>query len=221
VDAVKELVRQHWNGRAADFDREASHGLLNESQALAWHHLIAKIAGPAQLDALDIGCGTGFFSLLLAAQCHRVTSVDIALLMLAQARAKATAQALDIRLIADDVETLDSFRDSSFDLAVERHVIWTLSHPQAALESWRRVLRPGGRLMLIEGCWKGMEARDEYVKIRNQLPLFGGWPMADLAEMVRASGFEAVTAQPLMDAELWIETPHDPRYIIIAKKPAG
>jgi hypothetical protein len=74
---------------------------------------------------------------------------------------------------------------------------------------------------LIEGCWKGMEPRDEYVKICDQLPLFGGRPMADLAEMVRARGFEPVTVLPLMDAELWTETPHDPRYLIIAKKPAG
>jgi 2-polyprenyl-3-methyl-5-hydroxy-6-metoxy-1,4-benzoquinol methylase len=76
MDAVKELVRQHWNGRAAKFDEEASHGLLNESQALAWGRLIAEVAGSMQLDVLDIGCGTGFLSLLLAAQGHRVTSVD-------------------------------------------------------------------------------------------------------------------------------------------------
>jgi ubiquinone/menaquinone biosynthesis C-methylase UbiE len=152
MDAVKELVRQHWNGRAAKFDEEASHGLLNESQAVAWRRLIAEVAGPTQLDVLDIGCGTGFLSLLLAAQRHRVTSVDTALLMLAEARAKTVAQGLETPLIADDVETLESFRDSSFDLAVERHVIWTRSHPQAALETWRRILRPGGRLALIEGC---------------------------------------------------------------------
>jgi hypothetical protein len=64
MDAVKELVRQHWNGRAAKFDEEASHGLLNESQTLAWRRLIAEVAGPSQLDVLDIGCGTGFLSLL-------------------------------------------------------------------------------------------------------------------------------------------------------------
>jgi hypothetical protein len=43
--------------RAAKFDEEASHGLLNESQALAWRRLIAEVAGPMQLDVLDIGCG--------------------------------------------------------------------------------------------------------------------------------------------------------------------
>ena len=77
MDAVKELVRQHWNRRAVNFDEEASHGLLDDLQACAWRRLITRIAGPASLDALDIGCGTGFLSLLLAAQGHRVTGVDL------------------------------------------------------------------------------------------------------------------------------------------------
>jgi ubiquinone/menaquinone biosynthesis C-methylase UbiE len=219
MDTVKELVRQHWNRRAANFDEEPSHGLLNDLQARAWRRLIARIAGPASLDALDIGCGTGFLSLLLAAQGHRVTGVDLALLMLAQARSKAAAQGVEIRLIADDVETLASLPAASFDLAVERHVIWTLPNPEAALQTWRRVLRPGGKVVLIEGWWSGMEPREEYAEIRDRLPLFGGQPIAELAKIVCASGFEVATAEPLMDPELWTETPQYPCYIMIAKKP--
>ena len=44
----------------------ASHGLLNDTQSRAWHELISRIAGTAALDVLDVGCGTGFLSLLLA-----------------------------------------------------------------------------------------------------------------------------------------------------------
>jgi ubiquinone/menaquinone biosynthesis C-methylase UbiE len=98
-------------------------------------------------------------------------------------------------------------------------VIWTLSHPEAALRTWRRVLRPGGKLVSIEGWWSGMEPREEYTEIRDRLPLFGGQPIAELATMVGASGFEVATAEPLMDAELWTETPQYPCYIMIAKKP--
>lgn len=35
MDAVKELVRRHWNRRAADFDLEASHGLVTDEEARA------------------------------------------------------------------------------------------------------------------------------------------------------------------------------------------
>ena len=71
-ERVKELVRQHWNRRAADFDLEASHGLLTDAQAHAWRRLISHLAGAATFDVLDTGCGTGFLSLLFAAECHRV-----------------------------------------------------------------------------------------------------------------------------------------------------
>ena len=75
------------------------------------------------LDVLDIGCGTGFLSLLLAAERHRVTAVDVAPTMLARARDKAEAQGLVIRFIEADIETLD-LPAASQDLIVERHVIW-------------------------------------------------------------------------------------------------
>ena len=39
----------------------------------------------------------------------------------------------------------------SFDLVVSRHVLWTLPHPEAAIDEWIRVLRPGGRLAVIDG----------------------------------------------------------------------
>jgi ubiquinone/menaquinone biosynthesis C-methylase UbiE len=73
-ERVKELVRQHWNRRAGDFDLEASHGLLTDAQAHAWRRLISDLAGAGPLDVLDIGCGTGFLSLLFAAARHSTTA---------------------------------------------------------------------------------------------------------------------------------------------------
>jgi ubiquinone/menaquinone biosynthesis C-methylase UbiE len=212
---VKELVRQHWNRRASDFDLEASHGLLTDAQARAWRSLVADLAGAVPLDVLDIGCGTGFLSLLFAAERHRVTGVDVAPTMLARAREKAAARGLAISFIEADVETLD-LPAASQDLIVERHVIWTLPHPEIALDAWRRLLRPGGRLILIEGHWGPDERREEYNQIHDRLPLFGGQPEAEMAALVRAHGFAPVSVEPLMDPELWTELPDHPRYLVTA-----
>ncbi|HXZ89001.1 MAG TPA: class I SAM-dependent methyltransferase [Candidatus Binataceae bacterium] len=217
MDPVKELVRRHWDRRAADFDQESpTHGFRTEAQAQAWRRLISEISGPTPLDVLDVGCGTGFLSLLLAERGLRVTGVDVAPAMLAEARIKAAAQGLDVHFVEADVEALD-LPAASLDLIVERHVLWTLPHPDLALDAWRRLLRPDGRIVLIEGHWGAMERRDEYAEIHDRLPLFGGRPYEEIAALVRAQGYSSVAVEPLMDPELWTEPPAHPRYIVIAR----
>jgi ubiquinone/menaquinone biosynthesis C-methylase UbiE len=218
TDSVKDLIRQHWDRRASSFDAESpSHGLRSEDQALAWRRLIIEVAGEAPLDALDIGCGTGFLSILLAERGHRVTGVDVAPAMLAEARAKADGQGLVLNFIQADAEAL-RLPDDSVDLIIERHVLWTLPHPEVALGDWRRLLRPDGRLVLIEGHWGPMERRDEYVQIYDRLPLFGGRIETEIVALVRSCGFKSVEARPLMDPALWTEPPSHPRYSVIARK---
>lgn len=215
MDKIKELVRQHWDWRAADFDKEASHGLLNDTQSRAWRELINRVAGAAILAVLDVGCGTGFLSLLLAELGHRVTGIDVAAAMLAMARRKAAAHNLTVDFRYADAEAPD-LPPGSFDLIVERHVLWTLPHPASALDSWRHLLRRDGRLVLIEGHWEGMKPRDEYTEIYAHLPLFGGRPENEIAELIRSRGFSSLSTEPLMEPELWIAPPHHPRYLVIA-----
>ncbi len=215
MDRIKELVRQHWDWRAADFDKEASHGLLNDTQSRAWRELISRVAGIVPLDVLDLGCGTGFLSMQLAELGHRVTGIDVAAAMLAMARNKAAVRGLTVNFRYADAEAPD-LPAASFDLIVERHVLWTLPHPAAALDSWRHLLRSDGRLVLIEGHWEGMKPRDEYAEIHDRLPLFGGRPENEIAGLVSSCGFSAVTTEPLMELELWIEPPSHPRYLLIA-----
>lgn len=212
---VKELVRQHWDRRSANFDEEPSHGILNDAQARAWRGLIAKIAGHAPLSVIDAGCGTGFLSLLFAEAGHRVTGVDFAPAMLEAARAKALARGLDMQFLESDAESI-SLPPASADLIVERHVLWTLPDPQIALRNWHKLLRSDGRLVLIEGHWGKAERRDEYAEIHDRLPLFGGRPENEMADLVLGCGYRSVTAEPLMDADLWTETPRHPRYLVMA-----
>src|SRR5260370_24250994 len=115
--------------------------------------------------------------------------------MLARARDKAKAQGLVIRFVEADAETLD-LAAASQDLIVERHVIWTLPHPETALDTWRRLLRPGGRLLMIEGHWGPAERRGEYNRLYDCLPPFGGRPQAAKASPVRAPRFASVRVAP-------------------------
>jgi hypothetical protein len=79
------------------------------------------------------------------------------------------------------------------------------------------LLRPGGRLILIEGHRGSAERRDEYNQIHDRLPLFGGRPEAEMAALVREHDFASVTVQPLMETELWTELPGHPCYLVNAR----
>jgi ubiquinone/menaquinone biosynthesis C-methylase UbiE len=220
TDTVKAAVTAHWNRRAADFDAGPTHGLLNPAQDAAWRALLRRVAPPTPaLDVLDVGCGTGFFALLLAEDGHRATGIDLAEDMLAIARAKATQRGLPVHFALADAE-MPGLPEASFDLVMERHVLWTLPDPRRALRAWGALLRPGGRLGLIEGAWWDMQPRDEYADVHTALPLFGGRPAAELVALLGEAGFAAPEIVPLMDATLWTEAPQHERYLILARRAA-
>src|SRR5215468_406634 len=106
-DVVKQQVAAHWDRRAAHFDEDFGHSIRTAAERAAWDRILDLVlAGRGPLDALDVGCGTGFLCLELAARGHRVTGVDLALAMLAEARRKAAERGVPIRLEEADAEAL-------------------------------------------------------------------------------------------------------------------
>jgi hypothetical protein len=76
-------------------------------------------------------------------------------------------------------------------------------------------MRPAGRVVLIEGDWRGPGHAD-YAPLREHLPLFGGRPASDLADILNDAGFLEVQREPLMDAVLWGAEPDRERYALLA-----
>ncbi|MGW0868518.1 class I SAM-dependent methyltransferase [Streptomyces sp. NPDC002611] len=139
-----------WDARAASFDEEPDHGLRDPGVRRAWSgRLRGWLPGRAG-DVLDLGCGTGSLSLLASEQGHRVTGVDLSPAMVTLAREKLAGR--DAVFLVGDAAA-PRIGERRFDVVLVRHVLWALPDPGRALRHWAGLLRPGGRLVLVEGVW--------------------------------------------------------------------
>lgn len=123
-------------------------GLIHR-QDKAWMNYFEANLPKKDISILDVGCGTGFLSLPLAKVGYGVTGVDLSEGMMDQCRKKMVASSLSFTLTKGDVEDLP-FEDETFDVIVSRWVLWTLLHPEKAVSEWMRVLKPGGRIFIID-----------------------------------------------------------------------
>jgi len=147
--SLKEEIRAYWSSRAASFDQQVGHAIKSDAELAAFQSLLRQSFGTEPLEVLDLACGTGEITRGLLSLRHKVTAIDFSEDMLARARAKHGDRA---RILPGDAEhLLDG--DESYDALVTRHLVWTLTDPEAAFAEWFRVLRPGGRLLVIDGDW--------------------------------------------------------------------
>jgi ubiquinone/menaquinone biosynthesis C-methylase UbiE len=187
---VTEAARELWDRQANDFDREPDHGLWDDEVREAWAQLLLPLV-PAGSSVLDVGCGTGSLSVLMAAAGHAVCGVDLSGAMLQQARAKADHDGVRIGLVHADAARLP-FASASFDVVVARHVLWAFEDPEGVLAGWVRQLRSQGTLLLVEGRWSTgaglspsdclgvvLRQREDATLIPLKAPEFWGGPVQD------------------------------------------
>jgi SAM-dependent methyltransferase len=140
-----------WDAEAEAFDEAADHGLRDPGVRAAWRSLLVSLVPAPPARVVDLGCGTGTLSLLLADEGHAVDGVDFSPAMVTRARAKGEGRR-DVRFVVGDAAAPALVR-AAYDVVLCRHVLWALPDPAAALRRWVDLLAPGGRLVLVEGRW--------------------------------------------------------------------
>lgn len=212
-----ESISAYWDAVADTFDDEADHGLRDLQVRAAWAGRLRSWMPDPPADVLDLGCGTGSLSLLLAELGHRPVGVDLSPRMAEAARRKLTAAGFPSTVLTGDASDPPAAAGRSFDVVLARHLLWTLPAPERALRTWMGLLRPHGRLVLIEGNWRASGNGEPYVEGAGALPWLGGVSAEPLLRVLRpyASG---VRAEPLTDPVLWGKPVHDERYAVIAHR---
>lgn len=145
-DERKERIVSYWEKRSGDF-LEHKRAELHSPMAERWLYEIKKqLPQDKNLRILDVGCGAGFFSVLLAKEGYQVTGVDLTPDMVENARTLAAEEKTDCEFLVMDAENL-RFADESFDVVISRNLTWTLPDVKCAYREWVRVLKKGGILL--------------------------------------------------------------------------
>ncbi len=149
--SIRDEIRDFWSERAATFDESVGHEIFSEEERKGWQRLIRKHLGDGTgRAALDLACGTAVISHLMNDVGFKVTGLDWSDAMLGQARAKAEKRGTDIRFVSGDAENTMEPKNS-YDVITNRHLVWTLVDPSAAFAEWLSVLKPGGKVLILDG----------------------------------------------------------------------
>ena len=157
---LKDENKAYWTNRASGYSEVNKDELRTQQKAVWTRELTEQIeevfpgVAPENLRVLDMGCGPGFFSIILARAGYRVTAADYTPAMLDEAHANAcnegVEQAIDFcRMDAENLEVTSG----AFDVVVSRNLTWNLPHPERAYAEWLRVLAPGGLLLNYDANW--------------------------------------------------------------------
>ena len=143
---LKQEMTAYWTERAAAFAALRRKEFQGEKHDLWLSELQSHIPAGAHWRILDLGTGSGFFALLLAACGHTVTGIDLTEAMIREARRTARELGLPAEFLVIDAEA-PAFAPRSFDAIVTRNLTWGLPHLGEAYRAWHGLLKPGGVLL--------------------------------------------------------------------------
>ncbi|WP_217711430.1 class I SAM-dependent methyltransferase [Actinomadura sp. NAK00032] len=206
---IQDRITWYWDQQAPDYQQFQEQRLAHPDYSAAWTR-VWRDALPGDAETvLDVGTGTGHAALTIAALGRQVTGIDIAPAMLDFARGNARRRGLDITFVQGDAVEPEA-PGAPFDALVSRYLLWTLPEVDTALGNWRRLLRPGGRLAVVDAPWHagGMRhsdtdprARAYDDEARRALVLAEAETITAWQDRITAAGFVDVRAAPL--AELY------------------
>jgi ubiquinone/menaquinone biosynthesis C-methylase UbiE len=190
VRSQRTVVAQaYFRRHAAEWDRIRK---LHVADAAVEEAILAALAGAPVRSLLDLGTGTGRMLELLGPHIERGLGIDLSLDMLALARARLDRAGLrHCSVRQGDIYELALPKDS-FDLVILHQVLHFLDDGARAIQEAVRVLRPAGRLLVVDFAPHELEfLRDEHAHRRL------GFAAETVTQWMKAAGLDPLLHQSL------------------------
>ncbi|MEO8483539.1 MAG: metalloregulator ArsR/SmtB family transcription factor [Acidobacteriota bacterium] len=203
-DARLQEVRRVRKESFVEHGVSGEHGQMVPGRSwAAWSRALGMLLPAA--DVADLGCGEGYLSIEAARWARKVIAIDHAEAVLARGRALATRR--KVRNITWQRGTLEHLplADASVDIALLSQALHHAEQPAEALDEAHRVLRPGGRVLVLDL----REHKEEWVRAKLG-DRWLGFRDDQLHNLLSNAGFSHVTVR------VGARTPGDPFTVLIA-----
>jgi ubiquinone/menaquinone biosynthesis C-methylase UbiE len=128
--------------------RADTHRLYSEHSDPLREEVVGHLALEPDLAVLDLGCGPGGYHPAISSAGATVVGIDRSHGMLREARARAVSDGYQVGVAQADAQALP-FADGLFDRVLAAHMLYHVPDREQALREMRRVLRTGGRVVLV------------------------------------------------------------------------
>jgi SAM-dependent methyltransferase/biotin operon repressor len=183
--ALRHLLRKRKDSARAYFDELAGRFGKDYVPGRSWKALAEALIKVLNYKVVaDLGAGEGTLAQLLAQRAEKVIAVDLSPKMVEFGQGLATQNGLkNLEYRIGDIED-PPIEDGSLDLAILSQALHHAEHPQKALDAAFRILKPGGRLIVLDLLQHHFEEARELYADR-----WLGFSESDLASMLEKSGF--------------------------------
>ena len=157
-----EEISAYWDTRSEGYNKTI-HDQMKTSYNY-YYELLKNYMPTNNCQSLDLGCGPGFFSMILSDLGCKVNGIDCSKGMLD----KACDNCKGCEFILGDVQQLP-YEDNSFDYIVSRNVIWDLENPKQCYDEIKRVLKDDGVLLIMDGNHYLYYFNNDYLEAEKEL----------------------------------------------------
>jgi ArsR family transcriptional regulator len=186
--ALRHLLRKRKDTSRAYFDELAGRFGKDYVPGRSWKALAEALIKVLNYRTVaDLGAGEGTLAQLLAQRAEKVIAVDLSPKMVEFGQNLATQHGLtNLEYRIGDIEE-PPIEDATLDLAILSQALHHAEHPQRALNSAFRILKPGGRLIVLDLLQHHFEEARELYADR-----WLGFSESDLSAMLEKSGFAGI-----------------------------